>query len=71
MPKEYEYAFFDFNKADIISKIKSLKGKHKGTYLFKVQIFEHPLDTQGTCIRVRDEGFRTTMTKEFCTKLFY
>ena len=65
MPKEYEHAFFNFNKVDIISKIKSLKGKHKGTYLFKVQIFNHPLDTPGTYIRVRDEGFRTTMTYKY------
>ena len=63
MPKEYEYAFFDFKKNDIISKIKEMNGKHKGTYLFKVQMFIHPLETPGTYIRVRDEGFRTTMNK--------
>jgi predicted adenylyl cyclase CyaB len=65
MPKEYEYAFFDFKKNDIISKIKEMNGKHKGTYLFKVQMFIHPLETPGTYIRVRDEGFRTTMTYKF------
>ena len=47
---------------DIISKIKEMNGKHKGTYLFRVQVFIHPLEASGTYIRVRDEGFRTTMT---------
>ena len=65
MPQEYEYAFFDFKKNDIISKIKEMNGKHKGTYLFKVQMFIHPLETPGTYIRVRDEGFRTTITYKF------
>ena len=65
MPKEYEYAFFNFKKNDIISKIKEMNGKHKGTYLFKVQMFIHPLETPGTYIRVRDEGFRTTITYKF------
>ena len=65
MPKEYEYAFFNFKKNDIISKIKEMNGKHKGTYLFRVQMFIHPLETPGTIIRVRDEGFRTTMTYKF------
>jgi len=65
MPKEYEYAFFDFKKNDIISKIKEMNGKLKGVYLFKVQMFIHPLETPGTYIRVRDEGFRTTITYKF------
>jgi len=62
MPKEYEHAFFDFDKKDIISKIKEMKGTHKGTYLFRVQVLIHPLNTPNTYVRVRDEGFRTTMT---------
>lgn len=65
MPKEYEYAFFNFKKNDIISKIKEMNGKLKGVYLFKVQMFIHPLETPGTYIRVRDEGFRTTITYKF------
>jgi predicted adenylyl cyclase CyaB len=65
MPHEFEYAFFDFNKNEIISKIKELNGKHKGTYLFRVQVFIHPLETPGTYVRVRDEGFRTTMTYKY------
>jgi predicted adenylyl cyclase CyaB len=65
MPQEFEYAFFDFNKNEIISKIKELNGKHKGTYLFRVQVFIHPLETPGTYVRVRDEGFRTTMTYKY------
>ena len=62
MPKEFEHAFYDFNKKDIISKIKDMKGKHKGTYLFRVQILVHPLNAPDTYVRVRDEGFRITMT---------
>jgi adenylate cyclase class IV len=67
MPKEYEHAFFDFDKKDIISKIKKLNGKKKGIFLFKVQILIHPLNTEGTYVRVRDEGFRTTMTYKYQT----
>ena len=62
---EYEYAFFDFDKKEIIKKIIKNKGKHQGTYLFRVQVFIHPLDKQGTYIRVRDEGHRITMTYKY------
>ena len=62
MPKEFEHAFYDFNKKDIISKIKDLKGKKKGTYLFRVQVLIHPSSNPDTYVRVRDEGFRITMT---------
>jgi adenylate cyclase class IV len=65
MPKEYEHAFFDFNKKDIISKIKKLNGTHKGVYLFRVQVFIHPFKKPGTYVRVRDEGYRTTMTYKY------
>jgi hypothetical protein len=62
MPKEFEHAFYDFDKKEIISKMKEMKGKHKGTFLFRVQILIHPHDAPGTYIRVRDEGHRITMT---------
>jgi adenylate cyclase class 2 len=65
MAIEYEYYFFDFSKKDIIKKIKSLKGKCKGTFLFRVQVFIHPLEKPGTYIRVRDEGHRITMTYKY------
>ena len=65
MPLEYEYSFFDFDKKEIIRKIKEMKGLHKGTYLFRVQVFIHPQEKVGTYIRVRDEGFRTTMTYKY------
>ena len=65
MPVEYEYAFFDFNKKEIINKIKTMKGKHQGAYLFRVQVFFHPLEKPGTYIRVRDEGHRITMTYKY------
>jgi len=62
---EYEYSFYNFNKKDVINKIKKGKGKKKGTYLFRVQVLIHPLETPGTYIRVRDEGHRITMTYKF------
>ena len=67
MPQEYEYAFTDYNKKDIISKIKKMNGVHKGTFLFRVNVFIHPLEVSGTYIRVRDEGFRITMTYKYAT----
>ena len=65
MPKEFEHAFYNFDKKEIISKMKEIKGKHKGTFLFRVQILIHPLNTPGTYIRVRDEGHRITMTYKY------
>jgi predicted adenylyl cyclase CyaB len=65
MPKEFEHAFFNFNKKNIISKIKEMNGKCAGIYLFRVQVLFHPLNTVGTYVRVRDEGFRITMTYKF------
>ena len=65
MPKEFEHAFYDFDKKEIISKIKDMKGTHKGTFLFRVQILIHPHDAPGTYIRVRDEGHRITLTYKY------
>ena len=62
MPKEYEYSFNNFDKKEIIKKIKDLDGKHQGTYLFRVQVLIHPLNKKFTYVRVRDEGHRITMT---------
>lgn len=70
MPLEYEYSFYDFDKKDILSKIKSLNFTHKGTFLFKVQTFYHPLNLPNTYIRVRDEGHRITMTHKLQFKEF-
>ena len=68
MPKEYEYLFFGFNKKTIIQKIKERNGTKIGTYLFKVQVLIHPFDKEGTYIRVRDEGYKTTMTYKYKDK---
>ena len=70
MPLEYEYSFYDFNKKDILTKIKTMGFKCKGIFLFKVQTFNHPLflmnkDKDKHYIRVRDEGHRITMTHKF------
>lgn len=65
MPTEYEHVFYDFDKNNIIKKIKELKGKKIGVFLFKVQILIHPNDKEGTYIRVRDEGNKTTLTYKY------
>jgi len=62
MPIEYEYQFYNYNKENIISKLLQNGGIYKGTFLFKVQEFYHPLAPIGAHIRVRDEGYRITMT---------
>ena len=65
MPLEYEYNFYNYNKKEVISKIKDLGGKKIGHYVFKVMVFIHPFKKEGTYIRVRDEGHRITMTYKF------
>ena len=70
MPKEYEHRFYDFDKKQIIAKIKSLNGTYKGTYLFKIQKFDHPLNAPNTSIRVRDEGYRITMTYKYTKDIY-
>ena len=62
MGLEYEYRYNIFDKASIIEKIKKNKGKKKGTYLFRITVFKHPLGEKNSYIRVRDEGFKVTMT---------
>jgi len=59
MPFEYEYAFYEFNKDTVIRSIKELGFKKKGRYLFRVQVFN---SDKVPYARVRDEGFRTTLT---------
>ena len=66
MSKEYEYTFQDFNKSKIILKLNKLKGVYKGTYLFRVQHFSIP-QSENSRARVRDEGFRITMTIKTAT----
>ena len=70
MPKEYEYLFQDFDKLKIISKLKELKAIYKGTYLFRVQQLNMPEkeNLKNSRIRIRDEGFRITMTIKTKTK---
>lgn len=63
MPLEYEYRYREplYDKAAIIRMIKANGGKKQGKYLFRVCVFAHPLKHK-YYIRVRDEGFRTTLT---------
>ena len=61
MPKEYEYRFNDYNKKDIITKLKELKAKYFGTFKFRVMVFTDSINSE-KYIRIRDEGHRVTMT---------
>jgi len=61
MPKEYEYRFNNYNKKDIISKLKELDAKYLGTFKFRVIVFIDQNNSE-KYIRVRDEGYRVTMT---------
>ena len=59
---EYEYAFKKYNKKKILSKIQKLGGIFFGHFIFKVIVFTHPHDGNKTYIRIRDEGYKCTMT---------
>jgi adenylate cyclase class IV len=61
MPKEYEYRFNNYNKKDIITKLKDINAKYFGTYRFRVMVFTDSINSE-KYIRVRDEGHRITMT---------
>lgn len=61
MPLEYEYNFHKFNKILIMKKLKEIGAVKKGVFLFKVQVFNLPNNKNGY-LRVRDEGYRITMT---------
>ena len=65
MPIEYEYQFRNYDKPKLIKEMKHLGAKKKGEYLFRVNVFEHPNKIPDTYIRVRDEGFRITMTYKY------
>jgi predicted adenylyl cyclase CyaB len=59
---EYEYAFKKYNKNKILSQIQKLDGIFFGHFIFKVIVFIHPHEGNKTYIRVRDEGYKCTMT---------
>ena len=61
MPKEYEYRFNNYNKKEIITKLKELGAKYFGTFKFRVMVFTDSINSE-KYIRVRDEGHRVTMT---------
>jgi predicted adenylyl cyclase CyaB len=62
MPLEYEYQFFNYDKSTIIKSIKKIGFKNKGQFIFRIMLFSHPLNTPGSYIRIRDEGYRITLT---------
>ena len=59
---EYEYAFKKYNKKKILSNIQKLGGTFFGHFIFKVIVFLHPHEGNKTYIRIRDEGYKCTMT---------
>jgi adenylate cyclase class IV len=61
MPKEYEYRFNNYNKKEIVTKLKELGAKYFGTFKFRVIVFIDQNNSE-KYIRVRDEGHRVTMT---------
>jgi adenylate cyclase class 2 len=63
MPKEFELRFLNYNKKNIISKLKDLGAErvHK-PIIYKYTVFEHPLNLENTYIRLRKEGDKTTFT---------
>lgn len=65
MPIEYEYQFTNYDKPKLIQEMIKLGAKKKGIFLFRVNVFEHPNKIENTYIRVRDEGFRITMTYKY------
>lgn len=64
MPLEYEYRYqagrYDKNK--IRAKIEELGGVKHGHWLFRVQVFTNPLVGNNPYVRVRDEGYKITLT---------
>lgn len=65
MPIEYEHNFHNFEKNAIIKKLKLFNAKKKGIFLFKVQVLKLKDGKEGSYLRVRDEGFRKTMTYKY------
>ena len=63
MPKEYELRFTNFNKNNIISKLKELGATqlHK-PIIYEYIVFQHPLKIKNTYIRVRKEFDKITFT---------
>jgi len=59
---EFEYRYIDYSKINVINNLKANGGIKKGIYLFKVMVFSHPNKKTNSYIRVRDEGYRTTLT---------
>lgn len=62
MPLEYEYEFYNYDKPTIIKSMKKIGFTKEGRFIFRIMIFTHPLNIQGTYIRIRDEGHHITLT---------
>ncbi len=64
MPLEYEYRYSSnsYDHDEIVKKLEANGAKMHGHWLFRVQVFTNPNIESNPYIRVRDEGFRTTLT---------
>jgi predicted adenylyl cyclase CyaB len=64
MGKEIEQRFFNFNKEEVLKKMKSMGAQYKGTQIFKVWKFNTSknMNPDIHTLRVRDEGHRKTFT---------
>ncbi len=64
MGKEIEKRFFQFNKEDVLQKLKSMNAKNNGTHIFKVWKFNthSKMSPDIHTLRVRDEGHKKTFT---------
>ena len=64
MGKEIEKRFFNFNKDEVVEKLKKMNAKNKGTHIFKVWKYHNSKNMSQDIhtVRVRDEGFRKTFT---------
>ena len=64
MGKEIEKRFFQFDKENVLQKLKTMNAQNKGTHIFKVWKFNttSKMSPDIHTLRVRDEGHKKTFT---------
>lgn len=63
--EEFEIKFLDINPEEIEAKLKSIGAQKVGEYFYRRRVFDYEdfrLNSQGSWLRLRDEGERTTLT---------
>jgi adenylate cyclase class 2 len=70
MTLEYEYRYHTgiIDKNIIRSRLRKLGAVKHGHWLFRVQVFTNPFVPSNPYIRVRDEGYKITLTYKYKTK---